>query len=194
MPSLPASIEVLWQPFAAFFDARTWRKVQVLLLGAILAPGKRTVSSALQVLGLQEQRACARYHHVRSRGVWSALAVRRVLLGLLVRPLAPATGPLCLGIAETIERRQGPRMAAKGVDRDGVRSSHGHFVKAMGLRWVSLMWLVELPWPRRVWALPFLTVLAPSSRYHAERCRRVRRGRRDGCVSREPVCPPCTRC
>ena len=172
MPSLPASIICLLQPFAALFAAPTWRKVQVLLVGAMLAPGKRTVSSALQVLGLHEQRDFARYHHVLSRAVWSALAVSRVLLGLLVHHLAPATGPLCLGIDETIERRKGPRIAAKGVYRDGVRSSHGHFVKAMGLRWVCLMWLVPLPWTRRVWALPFLTVLAPSTRYHAERGRR----------------------
>ena len=150
MPSLPASIISLLQPFAGLFAAPTWRKAQVLLVGAILAPGKRTVSSALQVLGLQEQRDFARYHHVLSRAVWSSLAVSRVLLGLLVQHLGPATGPLCLGIDETIERRKGPRIAAKGVYRDGVRSSHGHFVKAMGLRWVSLMWLVQLPWTRRV--------------------------------------------
>ena len=144
----------------------------MLLVGAILAPGKRTVSSALQVLGLQEQRDFARYHHVLSRAVWSPLAVSRVLLSLLLRHLAPATGPLVLGIDETVKRRKGKQIKAKGVYRDGVRSSHGHFVKAMGLRWVSLMWLVEIPWARRVWALPFLTVLAPSSRYHAERGRR----------------------
>ena len=172
MPSLPASIISLLQPFAGLFAAPTWRKAQVLRVGAILAPGKRTVSSALQVLGLHAQRDFARYHHVLSRAVWSSLAVSRVLLGLLVQHLGPATGPLCLGIDETIERRKGPRIAAKGVYRDGVRSSRGHFVKAMGLRWVSLMWLVELPWTRRVWALPFLTVLAPSTRYHAQRGRR----------------------
>ena len=172
MPSLPASFKCLLQPFAALFAAPTWRKVQVLLVGALLAPGKRTVSSALQVLGLHAQRDFARYPHVLSRAVWSSLAVSRVWLGLLVHHLGPTTGPLCLGIDETIERRKGARIAAKGVYRDGVRSSHGHFVKAMGLRWVSLMWLVQVPWTRRVWALPFLTVLAPSTRYHAERDRR----------------------
>ena len=56
--------------------------------------------------------------------------------------------------------------------RDPVRSFHGHFVKAKGLRWVSLMLLAEVPWARRVWALPFLTVLAPSRRYHEARGRR----------------------
>ena len=172
MPPLPASIIVLLQPFAALFDAHTWRKAQVLLVGAVLAPGKRTVSSALQVLGLQGQQDFARYHHVLSRAAWSSLAASRVLLGLLLRHLAPATGPLVLGIDETEERQKGPRIAAKGVYRDGLCSSHGNFVKAMGLRWISLLWLVEIPWDRRVWALPFLTVLAPSTRYHAERGRR----------------------
>ena len=172
MPSLPTFIVVLLQPFAALFDVRTWRKVQGLLVGAILAPGKRTESSALQVLGLHEQRVCARYHHVLSQAVWSSLAVSRLLLGLLLRHLAPATGPLVLGIDETVERRKGKQIKAKGVYREGVWSSHGHFVKAMGVRWISLLRLVEIPWAQRVGAPPFLTVLAPASRYHAARSRR----------------------
>ncbi len=71
-----------------------------------------------------------------------------------------------------MERRTGAKIAAKGVYRDAVRSSHSHFVKATGLRWVSLMLLVSIPWATRVWALPFLTALAPSERYDAERGRR----------------------
>ncbi len=75
------------------------------------------------------------------------------------------------GLDDTIERRRGKRIAAKGVYRDPVRSSHGHFVKASGLRWLSLMLLVPIPWAGRVWALPFLTALAPSERYCRERGR-----------------------
>jgi hypothetical protein len=71
-----------------------------------------------------------------------------------------------------IERRRGARIAAKGIYRDPVRSSHGHFVKASGLRWLSLMLLAPVPWAGRVWALPFLTVLAPSERYNQTRGRR----------------------
>ena len=66
------------------------------------------------------------------------------------------------------QRRLGPRIEAKGVYRDAVRSSQSPFVKAMGLRWISLMWIVRIPRAGRVWTLPFLTVLAPSARYHAE--------------------------
>ena len=73
-----------------------------------------------------------------------------------------------MAIDETIERRWGARIRARGIYRDPVRSSHGHFVKASGLRWISLMLLAPIPWASRVWALPFLTVLAPSERYACE--------------------------
>jgi hypothetical protein len=79
---------------------------------------------------------------------------------------------LVVGVDETIERRRGAKIKAKGIYRDPVRSSHSHFVKASGLRWISLMLLVSIPWADRIWALPFLTVLAPSERYNAERGRR----------------------
>ena len=158
MPSLPDAIVPLLSPFASLFDARTWRKVQILLTGVILAPGRRTVTSALYALGLQEGSDWARYHHVLSRASWSSLEVSRVLLEQRVQHLVP-TGPLHLAIDETLERRRGAKIEALGVYRDPVRSSHSHFVKAKGLRWVSLMLLAEVSWARRVWALPFLTRL-----------------------------------
>ena len=70
-----------------------------------------------------------------------------------------------MGIDDTLERRKGSRIKAKGVYRDAVRSSKTQVVKTQGLRWLSLMLLIEIPWAQRVWALPFLTVLAPSKRY-----------------------------
>jgi hypothetical protein len=111
---------------------------------------------------------------VLNRAAWDARAAARLLLGLLIAAFAP-TGPVVLGIDDTIERRRGKRIGAKGVYRDPVRSSRGHFVKASGLRWLSLMLLVPIPWADRVWALPFLTALAPSERYCRERGRRHKR-------------------
>ncbi len=73
---------------------------------------------------------------------------------------------------DTIERRRGKRAAAQGIDRDPARSSYGHCVKASGLCWLSLMLLAPVPWAGRVWALPFVTALAPSERYCRERGRR----------------------
>ena len=77
---------------------------------------------------------------------------------------------LCRG--ETLERRRGPKIKSLGIYRDAVRSSRSQVVKASGLRWISLMWLGQVPWAGRYWALPFLTVLAPSARYHRQRGRR----------------------
>jgi hypothetical protein len=77
-----------------------------------------------------------------------------------------------VGIDETLERRWGKKISAKGVYRDPVRSTHENFVKSSGLRWVCVMLLVEIPWASRVWALPFLCTLAPSERYAAQRGRR----------------------
>jgi hypothetical protein len=93
-----------------------------------------------------------------------------VLLGLLVKTFV-ADGPLVIGVDETLERRWAKKIAAKGVYRDPVRSTQERFVKASGLRWVCLMLLVPVPWAGRVWALAFLSILAPSERYATERAK-----------------------
>ena len=113
----------------------------------------------------------ARRHHVLSRAVWQPLQLGRTLLWLLLQHLDQADGPLVFGIDETLERRRGGRIMDKGIYRDGSRSSGSYFVKASGLRWISLMWLTTIPWASRIWALPFLTVLAPSERYYRKRGR-----------------------
>jgi hypothetical protein len=159
------------RPFTPLFSLRVWRHVEVLLVGALLAPAQRTVTAALRVTGRGPLPQFHRYHRVLSRDRWSGLAAGRVLLQLLVAAFAP-TGPLVFGIDETIERRRGKRIAAKGIYRDAVRSSHSHFVKASGLRWVCLMLLVPVPWAARTWALPVLTALAPSERYDTDHGRR----------------------
>jgi hypothetical protein len=159
-------------PFAPLFSKRVWRYAQLLLVGAILAPGRRTVSSTLRAMGLDQEKRFHRYHRVLNRASWSSREVSRVLLGLLVKAFVPEGGPLVVGIDETLERRWGKKIAAKGVYRDPVRSTHENFVKASGLRWVCVMLLVEIPWAARVWALPFLSALAPSERYATERGKR----------------------
>ena len=166
MLTLPDAIIGLLMPFSILFHRSTWEKAQILLIGAILSPGKRTVTSALRVMGLTEKANFALYHHVLNRARWSSLEVSRGLLFLLIGYLAPSTGPLVFGIDETVERRWGKKIKARGIYRDGVRSSQSHFVKTSGLRWVGLMWLAPIPWAQRTWALPILTALAPSERYY----------------------------
>ena len=107
-----------------------------------------------------------------NRAAWSPLQVSQVLLKLLLQRLDRGDGPLVFGIDETLERRQGPQISALGIYRDAVRSSRSYLVKASGLRWISLMWLGHIPWAGRCWALPFLTVLAPSQRYYQRPGRR----------------------
>ena len=143
MLTLPDVIVSLLRPFAPMFQARTWSKVQVLLVGAVLTTRNRTVTSALRAMGLSDETGFARYHHVLSRAQWSPLQLSRVLLSLLVQHLDGGDGPLVFGIDETLERRRGSRIKAKGIYRDAVRSSGSHFVKASGLRWISLMWLTK---------------------------------------------------
>ena len=152
------AVALVLNPFATLFQSRTWIKAQLLLVGAILAPGQRTVASALRVMGRSDDRNYARYHHVLNRAVWSPLQVSQVLLTLLIQHLDQGDGPLVFGIDETVERRGGPKIKARGIYRDAVRSSRSYLVKVSGLRWICLMWLGHVPWAGRYWALPVLTV------------------------------------
>jgi hypothetical protein len=172
MRPLPTQMIRVLLPFVPLFSKRVFGHARVLLIGAILAPGRRTVSSALRAMGLDQENRFHRYHRVLSRASWSSLKVSRVLLGLLVEAFVPEGSPLVVGIDETLERRYGKKISARGVYRDPVRSTHQTFVKSSGLRWVCAMLLVEVPWALRVWALPFLSALAPSERYAAQRGKR----------------------
>jgi hypothetical protein len=171
MQDRPTEFAKVISVFAPLFSRRVWWHAQVLLMGAVLSPGRRTVASALRVMGRGQGRHFQNYHRVLSRAVWSSGAGSRCLLMLLVHTFVPK-GPVLLGLDDTLERRWGRKIAARGIYRDGVRSSHGHFAKASGLRWLSLMLLAPIPWAGRVWALPLLTVLSPSERYHQERGQR----------------------
>ncbi len=175
MVNLPGWMITVITHFApAIYAESTWYKIEVLVAGAILTTGKRTVSAVLRVMGLSQERNYGLYHQVLSRAVWSGLEVSGILLRLLVKTF-DGGGPLVFGVDETLERRRGEKIAAKGIYRDSVRSSKSHFVKASGLRWVCLMWLTRVPFAERIWALPFLTALAPSERYYQERGRKPKK-------------------
>jgi hypothetical protein len=167
MQTLPVELSPLIIEFQPLFSKPVWQHAKVLLAGAILAIGKRTVTSCLRVCGLAHEKAFQNYHRVLNRARWSALAASRLLLRLLIVAFAP-TGELVCGLDDTIERRRGQQINAKGIYRDPVRSSHSHFVKASGLRWLCCMLLVEVSWADAVWGLPFLSVLCPSERYYEQ--------------------------
>jgi hypothetical protein len=169
MLNLPKKIISVLRLFEGVFSERVWEWAKVLLIGAILAPGERTVAAALRVMGQANDKYFQNYHRVLNRAKWSSREVSRRLFLLQVSLFCPDNTPILIGIDETIERRRGSQISARGVYRDPVRSSKGFFVKVNGLRWISMMLLTPVPWACRVWALPFLSVLAPSERYHEER-------------------------
>ncbi len=153
------------------FTAPSWEHVLVIVMGAILAPGKRTITACLRMTGRADASNFASYHHLLNRTRWRSAAMTRRLLTLIIDRLVP-DGPVVIGVDDTIERRWGRKIMARGIYRDPVRSSHGHFVKASGLRWLSFMVLTPVPWAACVKALPVLTLLAPSERADHGRQRR----------------------
>src|SRR3954466_3583768 len=157
--ALPPEIVTTLAPFAPLFSDRVWAKAQLLAVGALLVNGRRTVASVLRIMGRSGEPHFTNYHRVLNRDAWSCLAAGQVLLGLILAVL-PKDAALVLAAADTIERRNGRRIAAKGCCRDPVRSSKAHPIRCFGLKWVCLAVLVPVPWSSRPWALPLLTALS----------------------------------
>ena len=172
MMTLPEEFSKQISEFAPLFSKKVFEHAKVLLTGTLLVVGRRTVCSALRAVGLNLEKRFHKYHRVLSLDKWSCYNAAQILLRLLVKHFFDNSAPLIFGIDETIERRRGAKIKAKGIYRDPVRSSKSHFVKCSGLRWISFMLLTPISWANRVWALPFLTVLAPSERYNKEQGRR----------------------
>ncbi len=148
--------------FEPAFSQPTWRKVQVLIVGTLLARGRRTVAAALRQMGLHDATDFSLYHHVLSRARWSPLEVGRRLLHLLVRTFVAVGGDLTFVIDETLERRWGHRITKRGHYRDPLASSRQRSVATSGLRWIVLTLVITPPWTQRAWALPVLRVPAPT--------------------------------
>ena len=159
IPPLPDAIILILAPCAPLVSERVWRQAQVWLLGAMLTLGPRTVTGALRVMGLALARHFTHDHRVLNRTTWSARQGRRILLGVLITLLVPPGATIVFGADDTVERRSGRKIRAKGGYREAVRSTKKHVIRGLGLNWVAMMLLVPVPWSRRVWALPFLTAL-----------------------------------
>jgi hypothetical protein len=169
--SVPSEVAAVLLPFACLFTQPTWLRVGYLICGAILTTGPRTVCSILRALGLSRYKQFQNFHRVLNRAQWSSYKAAQVLSKLLIQTFVPS-GPIVFGIDELLERRWGKKIAARAIYRDSSRSSKGFMVKSSGLRWISLQVLVPIPWAKRIWGLPFLTVLAPSERYNQKRRKR----------------------
>jgi len=176
MPPLPSEMVPLVLAFAPAFSRPTFARAVLLLCGTLLASGRRTVSAALRAVGRADDPHFGAYHRVLSRARWSPLLLGRTLLGLVAARLVAADGPVLLLLDETLERRRGRRIAYKGRFRDAVRSRGQDVVTSEGVQWLVLAVLVPLPWCRRPWALPVLTVPALSPATSAKLGKRHRTG------------------
>jgi hypothetical protein len=161
MFSLPLEVQAVLAAFAPLFSKPVWQHATVLAIGSILCIGKRTVTSALKVMGLKDDNRFTNYHRVLNRAKWNTLNAGKILLCLIIC-LIPADWPLIIVVDETVERRKGKKIKAKGCYRDSVRSSQSKVTYCFGLKWICMMAIIPLPWSKRPWALPFLTVPAPS--------------------------------
>ena len=177
MLTLPPGFQRTISDFSAAFRKDVWLKAQLLLTGAIICPGSRTVCNLLRSLGLQAESCFAKFHRLLSHDKWSAKWLSGVLLKLLVTTFTAPDEALVFGLDDTIERRWGRKISKRGIYRDPVRSSKSHFVKCSGLRWLSVMLLTGLPWLEAgvFWALPVLTALCPSERYYKSRGKQAKK-------------------
>ena len=150
--------------FAPLFTRPTWKNINTLLVGAILCRGARRITSILRVMGLSEIKNFSKFHRVLSRARWDSMAASKILFGLLIK-LLPSDWPIIIAVDETLERRQGKKIKAKGAYRDAVASSQSRVVISFGLKWECMTLIVPLPWCKRPWALPFMTILSPSKKF-----------------------------
>ena len=166
MSIFPPKLQSVILPFCHHFSKRSWQNACVLLLGAILCPGSRTVCNVLRCLGLQDAKNYHRYHRLLSRAKWSALALSGTLIQQLIEAFCRTDKSLVIAVDETIERRWGRKIAKRGIYRDAARSSVRHKITVSGLRWLVFALIIHPPWPTRVrWALPFLSMVCPSAKY-----------------------------
>ena len=174
MPAPAPEIVQLLSVFAIVFTAPTWKNALILLFGAILTPGRRTVTSALRVMGMGDDPRFEKYHRVLNRNRWDPLLLSKLLLGLIIKLCVSEGMPITLAVDETLERRWGPKIKYLGIFRDPVRSTKKKVVYTSGVRWLNMAIVIPVPWGKRHWALPFLTVALLSPKTSAKLGKRHR--------------------
>jgi DDE superfamily endonuclease len=173
MPT-PVLILAVLDAFRPEFSPRTWTKVVTLVLGTITARGRRTVTAALRQMGLHDEPNFSSYHQVFNRAAWSPRRLARRLLGAAIAAFVPKGVGLSFAIDETLERRWGKKIRIRGHYRDPLASSKERSVAASGIRWIVLALVVNVPWASRPWALPILSLPAPTPKVSQKLGRRHR--------------------
>jgi len=169
MPSLPSNILHILLPFANIFVLhKTFSKAITLMMGALLCRRGVTVCSALRAVGLHFEKRFSRYHRLLNRDRWNMLQGAKTLLLILLR-LFNSNSVITFALDDTLERRRGCKIQAKGRFKDAILSSAtGKIVVCPGLRWMPVMLLTPVSFIGRIVALPFLTMLIPSEKRQKE--------------------------
>lgn len=170
--SPPGTLLPVLEAFRPEFTPRTWPKVVTLMLGTILARGRRTVAAALRQMGLHDDPKFSSYHQVFNRAAWSPLHLARQLLAAVIAAFVPPGVGLTFAIDETLERRWGRKIRIRGHHRDPLASSKERSVSASGIRRIVPAPVVAVPWASRPWALPLLGVPAPTPKVSTKLGRR----------------------
>lgn len=160
MQTLPVEILPYFEPFRVIFlTQKTYLKAVLLLFGALMCRGGRTICSILRVVGLKGETTFSKYHNVLNRSGWDILKGSKILLDQITKD---SQEPLKIVVDGHLERRKGPKITSKGHYRDAAQSSDNYTVISSGIKWLSFAVLKQYSWFTRKVALPFLTVLVPS--------------------------------
>jgi hypothetical protein len=147
--SLGEAVTTVFHEFVSAFSRPTWSKVPVLIIGTLLARGRRTVAAALRDMGLPDAPHFSLYHHVLNRARWSTLDLSRRLLHLLGQIFVAVGGELTFVSDETLERRWGRRISTRGHYRAPLASSRQRSVATSGRRWIVVTLVITPPWTPR---------------------------------------------
>jgi hypothetical protein len=150
--------------FSPVFSSPCWKKAVSIFVGTVLCKHKHTTTNILRALGLSQSSTFCNFHRFFNRDKWSMTEAAKILAQKIISVFIPE-GPILIGIDETLERRWGKKIKMKAPYRDPLRSSKKGNGNVMGIKWISLMFLVKVPWGIRRWALPFFTVLAPHRKH-----------------------------
>jgi hypothetical protein len=171
MTTLPHPILTILQPFATIFrQERVFRKALTLLIGCILCIGGVTVCAALRAIGLNTDKTYSRFHRLLNHDYWNMMLASKILLQMIVKAFPQKI--LTFAVDDTIERRRGKKIKAKGIFKDPIGTGTGKHITCSGLRWVPIMILLRVPFMRRTVALPFMVPLSLSERTAAKIGRR----------------------
>lgn len=168
---LPSAAERLLLEFSGAFSRPTYARWLILVVGAIVTTGRRTVQNTLRTVEGLAPGHWSSYHRVLSRRRWSSWPLARVLARLILDRFA-ATGVVALVGDDTVDEHRGKKVYGKACHRDAVRSTRSFTAYRWGHKWVVLSILVRLPFASRPWALPVLVALYRSMDWNKKHGRR----------------------